>query len=169
MTQFRGKSCHGCKPNGQQMSRKQQMCTRDPKLDSEWLMRCRKVAKGPKIAGDALSKTGGNLDHHHHHLACSTVPETVQRLGQQVQGPVDIGYQVRLQEVLYWRKYAPGIAGSTVLKAVHIGKGLYRARNSLYCSMKRVEAVWLSQGADSLYQVMYHAVLYCWSTGRKPV
>ena len=57
-----------------------------------------KVAKRPKIAGDALSKSGGNLDHHHHHLACSTVLEAVQRRGQQVQGPVDIGYQVKLRK-----------------------------------------------------------------------
>ena len=62
-------------------------------------MKCKKVAKRPKIAGDALSKTRGNLDHHHH-LACSTVLEAVQRRGHQVQGLVDIGYQVRLKEVL---------------------------------------------------------------------
>ncbi len=63
-------------------------------------MRCRKVAKRPKIEGDALSKSGGNLNHHHHHLAYSTVLEAVQRRGHQVQGLVDIGYQVRLKEVL---------------------------------------------------------------------
>ncbi len=93
-------------------------------------MRCRNIAKRPKIAGDALSKTGGNLDHHHH-LACSTVLEAVQRRGQQVQGPVDVGYQVK----------TPEIAGSTVREAVHIGGGLYRAENGLYCRTEWAEAV----------------------------
>ena len=61
-----------------------------------------------KIAGDALSKSWGNLVHHHHHLAYSTILEAVQRRGQQVQGPVDVGYQVRLRKwriVLYGRQY----------------------------------------------------------------
>ena len=83
------------------------------------------------MAGDATSKSGGNLDHQHHHLACSTVLEAVQRRGQQVQGPVDVGYHGK----------TPEIADSTVLKAVHIGGGLYRARNSLYCRTEWVEAV----------------------------
>ncbi len=41
------------------------------------------------------------LSSHHHNLAYSTILEAVQRRGQQVQGPVDIGYQAKLQEVLY--------------------------------------------------------------------
>ena len=71
-------------------------------------MWCRNVAKRPKIAGDALSKSGGNFDHHHHHLVSSTVLEAVQRRGHQVQGPVGTGYQVE------------GL-GSTVLTEVHTG------------------------------------------------
>ena len=84
---------------------------RGPKLDSDVMKREEKGSKMSQMAGDASSKTGGNLDHVILDLAWMTVVlywKQYKVADNRYRGPVGTGYQGR----------GPG---STVLKEVRSG------------------------------------------------